>query len=119
MSRGSSRRLMPEPKRVVAMSARSLDAGGGGLAGGRGGLRWPSLVLGRAQGGRRGLNGLDDVLIAGTTAEITLERVPNLRLARIRVALEQIDRGQDHARRAETALEPVLLPERGLQRMQA
>src|SRR5690349_16708463 len=107
MRRGSSRRLMPEPKRVVAMSARSLDAGGGGLAGGCGRLRWPRLRLGCAEGGCRGLDRLHDVLVSGAATEIALERVPNLFFTGIWVALKQIDRRDDHARRAKPALKPV------------
>src|SRR5690348_354508 len=119
MRRGSSRRLMPDPKRVLAMGSRSLNAGGGGLTGGRGRLRGPRLGLGGTQGGCRGLDRLHDVLVSGAAAEIAFERVPNLFFAGIWVALKQIDRRHDHARRAEPALKPVLLPECRLERMQA
>ena len=63
-------------------------------------------------------DGVDDVLIAGAAAEISLQRVPDLLLGGVGVLREQIDRGEDHAGRAEAALQPVLLPERLLQRMQ-
>src|SRR5215813_4650996 len=57
------------------------------------------------------LDRLDDVVIAGAPAEVALELVPDLVFARVRVALEDLVRRHDHARRAETALESVLLPE--------
>ena len=64
------------------------------------------------------LHGFDDVLIAGATAEIAVERVADLLVARVRAAVEQIDRRHDHARCAEAALKPVLLPETFLDRME-
>src|SRR3954454_18380636 len=56
-----------------------------------------------------GLDGLDDVLVAGATAEVPLERPPYLVLARRGVLLEQADGREHHPRRAEPALEGVLL----------
>src|SRR5262245_26057634 len=90
MSRGSSRRLMPDPKMrdamAVLLSARHL----------RGGV------------GDRG----DDVLVAGAAAEVALDSVADLRLRGLRVALQQVHRVHEHAGRAEAALQAVLLPER-------
>src|SRR5713101_3640576 len=91
MKRGSSRRLMLAPSSLaVAMIALSL-------------LRRHLL------GGVR--NGLDDIVVARAAAEIAVELVPDLFFRRLGVALEELGRGHDHARRAEAALQPVLLPE--------
>src|SRR6266704_3219785 len=93
MSRGSSRRLIPEPNSVAMVR----------------------LLTPRARGG---LDRGDDVLIAGAAAKIALDRVPDLPLARAGVLRQQVDRGQDDARGAEAALQSVLLPKRLLQRVQ-
>src|ERR1051325_646050 len=87
--RGSSRRLMAEPKMRDAMARppSGLHAGGGFTH-------------------RR-----DDVLVAGAAAERPFQAVAHFRLARICVALQQVARGHDHARRAEAALQAVLVPE--------
>src|SRR5712691_1702503 len=94
MKRGSSRRLIDLP------NSRSAAAGAIGV---------PLLP------GRHVLSGpldrLDDVVITRAPAEVALELVPDLLLARVRIALEHLVRRHDHARRAEAALEPVLLPE--------
>src|SRR5438105_1497634 len=50
------------------------------------------------------LHRADDVVVAGAAAEVALERVPDLLFRRARVLLEDRDRGQHHARRAEAAL---------------
>mgnify|MGYP001196255738 CR=1 FL=1 len=54
-------------------------------------------------------DGADDVVIAGAAAVVALDAVADLVIRRIGIALQQLPRGQDHAGRAETALEPVLL----------
>src|SRR3954451_20728905 len=64
------------------------------------------------------LDRLDDVLVAGAAAEVALDAAPDLLLARRGIVLEEIDASHDHARRAEAALEPVLLPEAALDRVQ-
>src|SRR5262245_9323704 len=97
MKRGSSRRLMLAPKSFAVAMGRLLA--GRHLLGGV-------------------LDGLDDVVIAGAPAEVALEPVPDLTLARLRIALEQLRRRHDHARSAESALKPVLLPEPLLDRME-
>src|SRR4029077_18521807 len=61
---------------------------------------------------------LDDVVVAGTAAEVALEPQSDLLLGRGGVALEQLLRRHDHARGAEAALEAMLIPERLLQRME-
>jgi hypothetical protein len=64
------------------------------------------------------LHGDDDILITGTAAQIAFQTVANLGLGRIGVALQQIVRAHNHARRAKAALQAVLFPKRSLQRMQ-
>src|ERR1700688_3551811 len=88
-SRGSSRRLMPEPRMCDAMAAFSS------------GLH----LRGRFA------NGGHDVLISGAAAERAFDAMPHLRLARVGIALEQIAGRHDHARRAEAALQAMLVPE--------
>lgn len=62
--------------------------------------------------------GVYDVGIAGTTAEVAVQTVSDLLAGRVRVALEQLDSGQDHAGSAETALQAVAFPEAFLHWMQ-
>src|SRR4030095_12808070 len=76
----------------------------------------PSPLRGHVLGGP--LNRLDDVVIAGAPAQIAFELVPDLRLGRLRVAFEHLVGCQDHAGCAEAALQPVLLPEPLLDRLQ-
>src|SRR5262249_32961115 len=64
------------------------------------------------------LHRTDDVVVAGATAEIPLERVPDLGLARVRRLAQQSDRRHDEAWRAVTALQPMLVFERLLHGMQ-
>ena len=61
---------------------------------------------------------LDDVVIAGAAAEIALQPLADLFLGGIRIALHQIDRAHDHARRAEAALQRMVLAKRRLHRVQ-
>jgi hypothetical protein len=65
----------------------------------------------------RGLDCLDDVLVASAPAEITLQPGADAVLRRLRFTPKQFQRAHDHSRRAETALQGVMLAERGLQRM--
>src|SRR5688572_23991830 len=58
-----------------------------------------------------------DVVIAGAAAEVAFEPVPDLGFARLRVVLEQLDRGHDHAGRAEATLQTMHLPEALLDRI--
>jgi hypothetical protein len=60
----------------------------------------------------------DDVLVAGTPAEVALDALADLVLAGVRVVLQQVDRRHDHAGRTEAALEPVHLVEGLLHRVQ-
>src|SRR3990167_8421775 len=97
MKRGSSRRLMLAPRSLaVAMIASLL----------------PRHLLGGV------LDGLDDIVVPGAAAEVALEPVAYLPLRRLRVALDELGGRHDHARRAEAALQPVLLPEGVLDRVE-
>src|SRR6266852_5613047 len=62
---------------------------------------------------------LNDVLITGAAAEIAFELFANGVLAEIvALAVDDINRGHDHAGRAEAALQAMMLAERLLHRMQ-
>src|SRR2546426_5168853 len=65
-----------------------------------------------------GLDGLDDVRVAGAAAEVAADRFADLRLGGILVAGEQGAARQHHPRGAVAALQPVLLPERFLDGVQ-
>src|SRR5438445_5574601 len=101
MKRGSSRRLIDFPNirsaATVAMTSTSLLRG---------------HVLGRP------LDRLDDVVVARAPAQVTLQLVPDQLLRWLGVALEHLVDRHDHAWRAEPALEPMLLPESLLNRVQ-
>src|SRR6266511_609422 len=66
----------------------------------------------------RHLHGADDVVVAGAAAEVALQRVPDLLLARVRGLPEQADRSHDEAGRAVAALQPVLHAKGLLHRME-
>ena len=70
------------------------------------------------QRGGRVLHGLHDVLVSGAAADVPRERPADLLLGGARVLGEQRHRGQHHPRRAEAALEPVLLVEPRLDRVE-
>ena len=61
---------------------------------------------------------LDDVLVAGAAAQVARQREADLVLGGVRVLGEQRLRGEHHPRRAEAALEAVLLREPLLDRVQ-
>src|SRR5271169_257873 len=65
-----------------------------------------------------GLNCAHDVSVAGTAADVAGELVADVALGRIWVLLEQLADGHDHPRRAEAALQGVVLMESRLHRMQ-
>src|SRR5579871_2471610 len=52
---------------------------------------------------------LDNVVIAGTAAQIAVEIGADRGLVRMRDAPEQVDRRHDHAGRTETALQSMML----------
>src|SRR4051812_23868602 len=61
----------------------------------------------------------NDVLVAGAAAEVALELLANGVVVQIvTLAMHDVDRGHDHAGRAEAALQAVILPERLLHRVQ-
>src|SRR5690606_31863783 len=66
----------------------------------------------RSQLGRGRLDRPDDVVITRAAAEIALEILADLLLARVRVVLEQRRRAHHHPRRAVAALEAVMILER-------
>src|SRR6478752_3458763 len=68
--------------------------------------------------GRRPQHRFDDVLVAGAAAQVAGQRPAHVLLGRVGVLVEERLGGQHHARRAEAALQTVLLPEALLQRMQ-
>src|SRR5882724_10934741 len=112
MKRWSSLRRTGAPIPVAPMTTSSvgtacLCALSGGLA---------VSLLHRLGAGR---NRLDDVVVAGATAEITFELVPNGGIVEIvALAVNHVDRSHDHAGRAIAALQPVVLAERLLHGMQ-
>src|SRR5829696_2318935 len=57
------------------------------------------------------LDGFDDVLVAGAAAEVALKAVADFGFGRVRIVVEEGDRGHDHAGGAVAALEAVHLPE--------
>src|SRR5476649_179641 len=63
-------------------------------------------------GARAGSNRLDDVVIAGAAAEIAVEFMTDgFFIQFIALAPDHVDRGHHHARRAKSALQPVVLAE--------
>ena len=68
---------------------------------------------------RPGADRLDDVVVAGAAADIALELLADRVLVEVvALAIDDVDRRHDHARRAEAALQAVMLAERLLHRMQ-
>src|SRR5215831_12827995 len=64
------------------------------------------------------LHRLDDVHIAGAAAQVARDRLADLLLARVLVAREERAGGHEHSRRAEAALQTVLLGETLLHRVE-
>ena len=60
---------------------------------------------------RRGFHRVHDVLVPGAAAQVAVQAVPDLLLAGVGVAVQDLLGGHDHARRAEAALQAVLIPE--------
>tara|TARA_R110001599_G_scaffold351675_2_gene584243 strand:- start:1918 stop:2241 length:324 start_codon:yes stop_codon:yes gene_type:complete len=56
-------------------------------------------------------------MIARASADISFKLGPDCLFGRIRVALDQVNRTHDHARRAEAALQAMMFPEGGLHRV--
>src|SRR6516165_2075756 len=103
ISRGASRRLIRSPTNFgITAIAFSLPICASALARSR--LR---CRLARTHLVGRILDRLDDVLVAGASAEVAFQRVTNLGLGRIGVVSQQVNRGHDHPRRAVSALQTV------------
>ena len=68
-------------------------------------------------GVRGSLDGLYDVVIAGASTVVALQRMANVIFTRTRITAQQIGSRHDHARCAETALQRVFLAEGDLQRV--
>src|SRR5262245_618239 len=82
-------------------------------------LTAPSSGLSRsAHGGGRALDCLDDVLVAGTAAEVPLQPEADLPLVHAGAALDETEGGHDHPGRAVAALQAVVLAEGLLQGVQ-
>src|SRR5690606_15451667 len=60
---------------------------------------------------RGGPHGIHDLLVARAPAQVARERLPDLRVGRVRVALQQVVGGDDQAGRAEAALHGPALQE--------
>src|SRR5438309_25479 len=93
ISRGSSVRLILSP--TILLMSNSSRRGSRRLL-----SHLRSGILDRA----------DDVLVSGAAAEIPFQGMADFRISRIRVALEELVGGHNHARRAEPALKAVLFP---------
>ncbi len=66
----------------------------------------------------RVFNCFDDMLIAGATAQVSFQPMPNLVARRIGIAIDNLARSYDHPRRAIATLQTVMFPESFLHRMQ-
>src|SRR6185503_12285071 len=111
MKRGSSLRFIDTPTEYAGFASMVIAVS---LV--RCGLNSRRRRLAKDAG--RLLHCLDDVLIAGTPAQVAGEPFADVGLARRGVALEQRIGGQQHAGRAVAALQAVLIPEPLLKRMQ-
>src|SRR5881394_3198047 len=75
--------------------------------------------LARAHGLGAGRNRLDDVVVPRAAAQIAFELLAYCRLVQLcALAVHNIDGGHDHARRAETALQRMILTEGFLHRVE-
>src|SRR5712672_2406352 len=115
MKRWSSLRRTDAPIPVALMAVSPISDHplfglfGGALSGAR-------LLT---HGPRPGRNGLHDIVVAGATAEIALELVPDgLVVELVTLAVHDVDRRHDHARRAIAALQAMMLAERLVHGMQ-
>src|SRR5450755_2806258 len=81
---------------------------------------WPTVpgILASLHLLRSVLDRGDNVLIPGTAAEIARDPVPDLGFGWLGIMREQRAGREHHARRAESALQPVLFPESLLHGMQ-
>src|SRR5258708_9593473 len=117
MNRSSSTRLRLAPMPPILISSSALDVVTSaviGLLPALGVVPWGC----RTQLRRGPQDGLHDVLVAGAAAQVARQRPPDVLLGGVRVAVKQALAGHHHARRAESALQAVLLPEPLLHRAQ-
>src|SRR6476659_8648551 len=98
MKRGSSVRLIGCPSGLVGASSTSVMALLPALRAGAGSCRSGGAFAHRPRGG---LHGRDDVVVAGTAADVPFQRVPDGRLVGVAVAGEEVRRDHDHAGGAE------------------
>src|SRR5205085_162593 len=75
-------------------------------------------VISPSSRARDGLHGLDDVVVAGAPAEVPLEPVADLVVARVRMLVQEARGRHDHPRRAIAALQGMVLVERLLHGME-
>src|SRR3990170_5839455 len=80
---------------------------------------WAMGSLPSVRGARGRGYGFHDVLVARAAAQVARDRDPDLFLRRVPVLPEELVGRQDHAGRAETALEPVVVLEGLLNRVHA
>src|SRR5687767_13473564 len=104
----------PEPSRN-AFNRWPISSKRGGISdpprrNSRGGFRG-FQALGGVEGG------IDDALIAGAAAEIARDGDAHLLLGRIGIVAQKLEQRRQHARRAEAALQAVIVAERFLERM--
>src|SRR4029078_20650 len=133
MKRGSSLRLtewpMPPISGLVRRSRSVSVVMTWFSSAGRGRFGGDRLAVDRLGGGDRGglgcrefsgglLDRLDDVHVAGAATEVAADALPDLGFVGLRVLAEQPCRLHDHPRRAEAALQAVLIPERLLERVE-
>src|SRR2546426_6117760 len=115
MNRGSSLRLtewpIPPTSGVVVVMTSAISCL-------RHGSRDDRRRLGRRQLACRLLDRLDDVDVTGAATEVPADPLPDLLVARVGVLAEEPSGLHDHARRAEPALQAVLIPERLLERVE-
>src|SRR5690348_8175708 len=70
-------------------------------------IKQSSFVVSQTFGGP--LHRFDDILIAGTPAEVSAQALANLQLRGRRILIEEFENGHQKPRRAETALKPGCL----------
>src|SRR5262249_31478259 len=68
--------------------------------------------------GGRAAHGLYDVLVAGAAAEIGREKIENVVIREVGIGLQRVHRQHEETRRAEPALERMMLDECALHRVQ-
>src|SRR5258706_3244213 len=71
-----------------------------------------------AQPLRRVERGGDDALVSRAPAQVARNRHPHLLLGRIGIVAQELSQRDQHSRRAETALQAVIVAERFLERAQ-